>query len=132
MVPLLYKPQTWIAWQPRVRGIPTLLLPAQFVLPVDLPLVLTLMEVLHDQGKLTSEQDQFMAETRPVEEFYDLESDPYELNNLIEHSDLQDQVARLKHELDQWIHQTGDMGAIPESEEIATAWDQQMANQFSK
>ncbi|HIC01711.1 TPA: arylsulfatase [Candidatus Poribacteria bacterium] len=94
--------------------------------------VLTLMEVLHDQGKLTSEQAQFMAETRPVEEFYDLESDPYELNNLIEHSDLQDQVARLKHELDQWIHQTGDMGAIPESEEIATAWDQQMANQFSK
>ena len=38
--------------------------------------VLTLMQVLHKEGKLTPEQAQFMAPTRPKEELYDLQNDP--------------------------------------------------------
>ena len=44
--------------------------------------VLTLMQVLHKEGKLTPEQAQFMAPTRPKEELYDLQKDPHELHNL--------------------------------------------------
>lgn len=64
--------------------------------------------------------------------FYDLESDPHELNNLVEHPNLQDQIASLRTKLDQWAHQKSGMDATPESKEIATARDEQMTNQFSK
>ena len=41
--------------------------------------VVTLMQVLHADGKWDSPM---MANTRPVEELYDLESDPHEMKNL--------------------------------------------------
>ncbi|WP_366182436.1 sulfatase [Flavobacterium ovatum] len=44
--------------------------------------VLAEMNVLHLEGKLTKEQDQFFSATKPVFELYDIEKDPYELRNL--------------------------------------------------
>lgn len=71
-------------------------------------------------GKLNPTQMLFMSRTKPEEELYDLESDPYEINNLAlaESAELQ----RVRHEmsasLDQWIKDTGDLGAVPELELI--------------
>ena len=42
----------------------------------------TLYRILNAKGELGTEHSQFMAESRPDYEFYDLESDPFELNNL--------------------------------------------------
>lgn len=79
--------------------------------------VLTLLEVLHKQGKLTPEQARFMASTRPKEELYDLKSDPYELHNLCEAPEAKPMLERLRGALDRWIEETHDKGAIPESKE---------------
>ena len=54
---------------------------------------------------------------KPAEEFYDLDADPWELNNLISSSDHQQTVAEMRAELDKWIVQTDDRGRNPESEE---------------
>ncbi len=44
--------------------------------------VLQLLKDLHAEGKLTPEQELFMAPRRPAEELYDLQADPHEVKNL--------------------------------------------------
>ena len=47
---------------------------------------------------------------RPAEELYDLENDPYEMNNLAADSQFETIKTRLQKQLDQWIAQQGDKG----------------------
>ncbi len=75
--------------------------------PVD-----TLMRVLHDEGKWTSP---FMAKTRPKEELYDLKADPNEMNNLAADPKFAEKLAELRGDVDQWIVDTNDLGAVDES-----------------
>lgn len=94
--------------------------------------VLSLLEVLHAEGKLTPEQAHFMADARPTEELYDLERDPHEVHNLADDPEHQAILEELRGKLDQWIEQTGDQGAISEDEEIQQYWDQNAASRFAK
>ncbi len=75
--------------------------------------VLTLMQVLHKQGKLTAEQAQFMAETRPPEELYYLPDDPHELRNLVNDPKHQATLSQMRERLDQWLEEA-DKGKYPE------------------
>ncbi|GAF84182.1 unnamed protein product [marine sediment metagenome] len=59
-----------------------------------------------------------MASTRPEEELYDLQSDPYEINNLAEDPKHQETLEKLRGILDKWIEETGDQGGIPEDPRI--------------
>jgi len=75
--------------------------------PVD-----TLMRVLHEEGTWTSP---FMAETKPEEELYDLSADPHEMNNLATDPAFAESLGKLSTALDNWIEETGDLGAVDES-----------------
>jgi hypothetical protein len=72
------------------------------------------------QGKLRGPQTLFFAATKPVEEFYDTEADPHEVNNLIGSSRPEhlEKIKELRGALDAWIAETHDMGAVPEEELI--------------
>jgi uncharacterized sulfatase len=83
--------------------------------------VLTLMQVLGQQGKLTPAQERFMAATRPKEELYDLKSDPHEINNLCAAPRVQPVMSELRKALDQWIERTRDQGATPEPQAALNA-----------
>lgn len=85
--------------------------------------VLILMEILYKQGKLTPEQAQFMAPTRPKEELYDLQNDLHEVHNLADEPEHQEILHELREELDNWIKETNDQGEKPEDEEIVAYWD---------
>jgi len=92
--------------------------------------VVTVLQVLHKEGKLTPDQAKFMASVRPREEFYDLQEDPHELNNLAEsraHSS-----ARRAHsvKLDEWIKATGDRGETPEDPATIEREQNAMAKNF--
>jgi arylsulfatase A-like enzyme len=75
------------------------------------------MRRLHAEGKLTPEQALIMRETRPPEELYDLQSDPYELKNLAPRDDAQthpEALKELRRALEDWVTRTNDHGREPE------------------
>jgi uncharacterized sulfatase len=72
--------------------------------------VLTVLWALHNAGQLTADQENFMTAARPMEELYDIQTDPHELNNLAGQPQYLSLQNSLSAELDNWITQTGDHG----------------------
>lgn len=70
--------------------------------------VLALMKELHTQGKLTPEQELFMAPRKPEEEFYDLKNDPHELHNLAGDPSQQKRIKNLRKVLAAWMKECDD------------------------
>ncbi|MDB4614201.1 sulfatase-like hydrolase/transferase [bacterium] len=69
---------------------------------------------LHDAGQLKPEAEMFFAPQKPVEELYDTQTDPHELNNL---AALPDHAGRLKTMRTahlEWVKETKDLGLIAE------------------
>ena len=74
---------------------------------------------LYASGELNENQARWLHPTKPEEELYDLEKDPYELNNLAELPMMQDTLAKLRAILKDWIKETNDLGEIPEQDLLA-------------
>ena len=72
------------------------------------------------EGKLNDAQKLFWSRTKPKEELYDLEKDPYEVNNLAdaESAEIQKVKKEMSAALDRWIVDTKDLGEVPEPELI--------------
>jgi uncharacterized sulfatase len=72
------------------------------------------------EGKLNPTQMLYMKPTKPDVELYDLENDPYEINNLAEAESVLIQKIRkeMSDALDRWVAQTKDLGEVPEKELI--------------
>jgi N-sulfoglucosamine sulfohydrolase len=75
------------------------------------------MRELHADNQLNADQARFFSNERPAEELYDLENDPFELNNLVGSPDYES--VRQEHAaiLDNWIATTDDQGQYPENVE---------------
>jgi arylsulfatase A-like enzyme len=76
----------------------------------------------HEAGTLNAAQELIFAPTRPKEELYDLKNDPYEINNLADDPNHQEQLLKFRARLDKWIVDSHDQG--PESEAM---YDSDMA-----
>ena len=72
---------------------------------------------LYMAGELEGPQ-LLMFQDRPVEELYDTQTDPYEINNLAGDPGYEPELQRLRDALDDWIAEVGDMSEIPESEMV--------------
>lgn len=85
--------------------------------------VWNLLKELDARGELTPVQKVLTAPTMPAEEFYDLESDPYEIHNLAgsESPVHREALARLRSALERWIEETDDQGRVFESPEVVAA-----------
>jgi uncharacterized sulfatase len=70
---------------------------------------------LHDQGKLTPQQDIFWN-VKPPEELYDLSNDPDEVHNLADSPDHQEILARLRKVQRDHARAIRDVGFLPEGE----------------
>lgn len=87
--------------------------------------MIPLMEVLKKQGELTPEQLLFLSLSRPAEELYDLEADPYELNNLADNPEFIEVKNKLEGKLDKWL-QTYDKATYPENQIEIDYWIEKM------
>lgn len=74
---------------------------------------------LYKAGKLNEEQSSWLHPTKPEEELYDLQNDPYELANLATLPQMQDTLIHLRKVLNDWVIETNDLGRIPEDELVA-------------
>ena len=61
---------------------------------------------LHKLGQLPPAAERFMAESKPIEELYDLKADPYEVKNLVDDSKYQEVLKRVRTELKKWMFET--------------------------
>jgi N-sulfoglucosamine sulfohydrolase len=74
---------------------------------------LALMNVLHLQGKLPTEQEAFMKANKPDEELFDLRSDPNEVHNLADNPQYKETLIELRKQLAKWRKSVGDEGVTP-------------------
>jgi len=77
---------------------------------------------LDAEGKLTGPQKSWMAYKRAPEELYDVNADPYQINNIINDPDLKDILKDLRNKHEEWTRNTKDMGHINEPEMIEQMW----------
>ncbi|MHC4378894.1 MAG: sulfatase-like hydrolase/transferase, partial [Planctomycetota bacterium] len=67
-----------------------------------------------------AEQWMWRCSTRPAEELYDSQADPWEARNLAGDPEHAATLERLRRELDAWIERTGDLGLVlPEERMVA-------------
>ncbi len=95
-------------------------------------LVMPLLRQLHADGKLSGPPLALMADRAPEEELYDIEADPYEIENLAGSDQPEHRLAlaRLRAALDTWIIETGDRGHIAEPEAVVAPFTQEMHDWF--
>ena len=67
-------------------------------------------------GELSGAMAIFSAPRKPVEELYDLQTDPQEIHNLAEDPNQQRRLAGMRDALAAWQNEVGDIGLIPEAE----------------
>lgn len=79
---------------------------------------------LRDAGKLGPIPMSWFN-TKPVEELYDLDNDPYELHNLATDPAHKRKLNELQAVYQQWIRQVGDRAATPEREMLRQMWNGQ-------
>ena len=77
---------------------------------------------LHAEDKLKGPENVMFQHPRPVEELYDLENDPYEIENLAKNTEHKSTLERLRKALDNWRNDFGDMGEIPEEQMVRQWW----------
>jgi arylsulfatase A-like enzyme len=80
---------------------------------------------LRKEGKLNSAQAQWFRERKSVEELFDCDTDPHELNNLASNPAYQDKLSELHIEMDRWLAEIGDQPNLPERELINKLWNGQ-------
>lgn len=112
--------------------------PSQPYLPPRMPYAdntnpnFNLMRQLYAEGKLNADQAKFMAPTRPSEELYDLQNDPFEFNNLAASPQHQTTLTRLRSVLDKWVVDTNDQGRTPEDPIAQKREIEQLTRQMEK
>ena len=72
--------------------------------------VLALLNIMHMKGELPPEQAAFMSPVKPEFELYDMQADPYELNNLAADPEYADIKEELLAALNQWRDEIDDQG----------------------
>ncbi len=68
------------------------------------------------EGKLTGPAAELLRGTKPAEELYDTQNDPFEVHNLARVPEYRGHLERLRGVLHQWMVDTRDTGLLPEAD----------------
>jgi N-sulfoglucosamine sulfohydrolase len=75
---------------------------------------------LQAEDRLTAEEAEWFVNTRPPEELFDCDKDPWQMHNIASDPMYKDVLERMRRVLDQWQATTGDMGSVSEEIMVAT------------
>lgn len=87
----------------------------------QIPMNAKLIE-MNRNNELTGDASYIFMETKPREELYDLESDPYEVQNLANNPIYSERLSTYRKALANWQLEIGDKGFIPEHDLIEMFW----------
>ena len=82
---------------------------------MDMMPTLVDMRRMHKAGTLNAAQSLWFSPTKAPEELYDIVADPHELNNLAALPQYQTVLARMRHEVEEWQVDVGDLSLVPEA-----------------
>ena len=74
------------------------------------------LNLLNESNLLSDKQKIWFQVPKSNEEFYDLQNDPFELNNLIGEKKFLKEINDLRLQLDNWMNKINDLGDISEKE----------------
>jgi hypothetical protein len=77
---------------------------------------------LEKEGKLNEAQKVWFRKTKPSEELYDVENDPFELKNLATEPAYESKLRELRQAHEQWERDTRDLGFTNEKELYLSMW----------
>ena len=77
---------------------------------------------LNEAGKLDGAAAYIFMKKKPVEELYDLQEDPSEVNNLADDPVYEKKLIQLREQLHNWQRSINDRGFVPESEIVNAFW----------
>ena len=83
----------------------------------------------HASGRLDATQELLFAPARAPEELYDLDNDPFEINNLANNPEYADVLKQLRGEHERWVVESDDKGRFPEPVDM---YDSDMEEYFGK
>lgn len=86
---------------------------------------------LRDAGELDEFQSQWFRTSKPEEELFDTETDPHELFNLAEDPAYTERLIKMRTELNRWMMDTSDPGAMDEMDFVASLWPNHIQPQSS-
>jgi len=72
------------------------------------------MRRLYQEEKLSDVPSLFFRKNKPIEELFDTDADPYEVNNLAERPEYVEVLQRLRMAMENWQEEVGDSGLVPE------------------
>ena len=84
----------------------------------DAKAILIALREYHTAGKLNDIQQSLFRQTRPREELYDVNRDPFEIHNLAADPAYAEQLTDMRVRLDHWMDETDDKGRVAESESM--------------
>ena len=82
------------------------------------------LRLLYENEKLDEVQSQWFKPI-PVKQLYNLETDPFEINNLAMNKEYQNILNEFEEKLDNWVLLNNDNGAVPEIDLINEFWPNQ-------
>ncbi len=88
---------------------------------LGIPMMKELLK-LRDEGKLDTIQSKWFS-TKPVEELYDVDADPWETKNLVNDPKYRAKLNELREAFRKWNERVGDMGNMPEMEMVKKMWN---------
>ena len=77
---------------------------------------------MSNDNELTGDSKYIFMKTKQNEELYDLNHDPYEVNNIVNNPDYNDKLIELRNALKSWQNEIDDKGFTNESELINDFW----------
>lgn len=78
---------------------------------------------LRDEGQLTGLQMYWFRPNKPVEELFDVQKDPYEVNNIANDPTYAEKLKELRTQHENWTKTYGDLGEMSEKEIRAKWWN---------
>lgn len=77
---------------------------------------------LNEADQLTRNQSYWLKGPKPQEELYDLDEDPFELNNLANNTEYEQVLSRMELALTDWQEKYGDLKDVSETQQAENMW----------